>query len=421
MIIILLAILLLVIGLIYIISKKIFHPTIILFSLWFVIISFAYAGMYDMIDINVRTYYIIFLGLFSFFIGNLFSSFFIRKNNVQERETLLNFNWKFAYIFLYISLFGTSILFFVTFKYLLLGYSFSQIHNMFYGYGEANKLLSDFLNSIVTWISLPSLYLSIFVAIISFFDKKSNKKFILLTILSLFFYIIGNASRMILIIVVLSIFVMFLYYNENISKKTKRYIKILIILLLLLFLILTFLRTSSSSSSVNSLYAYMSIPVALLDKWINIFDSSVSFNYTYGGSFFYGIISWINWFISKVGYNLPIYNIIYQHIIDTQNVWFQIFPGKVYNAYCTMFYYFYMDFGIFGIFLESFIFGILAYIPYKNIVKYKNKKYLLYYLLIFQCILFSFVRWTPATASFIIELLGAKLIVNGNKIKKEFK
>jgi oligosaccharide repeat unit polymerase len=380
-----------------------------------------------MSEISDKTYYIVIIGILGFLIGNVISACIklykeskkiigLKRENKNEIHKF-NINWGFANIILLISLSGTAALFLVTLKYLLSGYSFLQIHNMFYAYGENNQLLSGFFNDYVVWIAVPCLYVSLFVALVGFFEKKAKKIYLLGTITSMLFYLVGNASRFVIVTVLVSIVVLIFYYKPTIDKKVKKNVKQIFIGACIVFIFLMLVRTRTSTNrSVNSIYAYLSIPIGLLDYWVNWFDS-VGNSYAYGGGFLFGIIAWINWFTSKLGFQLSIYSLVSSYVINTQNVWVNIFPTKSYNAFCTMFYYFYFDFGMIGVVLESIIFGYMCHnVYYKSIIK-NDKNNLLLYLLFIQCILFSFVRWQIGTANFIVEYIAIKILISKIKIK----
>lgn len=404
-------------------TKKISHPAIVFGMLWVTIITFSLLGLYNLNKVGNSTYYLLFTGIFSFFLGVIGASAFkgnFKKlrlkplNDEIKKEIPLHINWRMAYIVLFISMFGTSILFFSTLKYLMSGYSLMQIHNLFYGYGEDTKLMSDTMNAIISWISVPCLYVSISVLIVSFFEKNTKKIFSILTIVSMLFYLFGNASRIMIIVLLFSTIVIYECYHGKIDIKLKRKTKKLLFFCVIMFMILMVARRSNNPNKVNSIYAYLTLPVNLFDYWVSDFKSN-SLPYTYGGGYIFGIISWINWFTSKIGMELPVYSVVSQYVINTQNIWVNVFPGRSYNAFCTMFYYFYFDFGIIGIILGSFIYGWICYLVYYKAIIEKNRKMLLMYLLVIQTILFSFIRWQFGTANFIVEIVMSYLIIRGKE------
>ena len=62
------------------------------------------------------------------------------------------------------------------------------------------------------------------------------------------------------------------------------------------------------------------------------------------------------------------------------------------NAYCTMFFNFYNDFGVFGVFLGSFLFGFFCMLAYSFFVRRKNTRSLVCYLILIQFMFFSVAR-----------------------------
>jgi oligosaccharide repeat unit polymerase len=82
-----------------------------------------------------------------------------------------------------------------------------------------------------------------------------------------------------------------------------------------------------------------------------------------------------------------------------------------------MFYYFYFYFGYIGVFLGSLLFGYFCYRIFSKSILSNNRNNIILYLLVVQCILFSFVRWQIGTSSFIIEYIAIKLITSNIKIK----
>ncbi|HFU3970355.1 TPA: O-antigen polymerase [Streptococcus suis] len=404
-----LVLLLLVVS--YLLSKTLLNPIVMFLCLWSVILLFSSLGLYNMNKVSEKTYILILLGIIAFVIGGVISFSLLSVNgSIQKNIQLnLNYNHSIARICLGISFIGMLYLFLTSLQLLLQGYNLNQIHNMFYGYGEHSMLLSDTVHAIINWICLPLLYVSLFYASINIFNRKYSYFFIL-TFFTLFLYLIGNASRVMLGIVAINFLILMKFYNINLSKKFKKKIRQAIILFVLFFIFLTLSRINTqNSNNVNSLYAYFTIPVNLFDYWINWFDS-VGAEHTNGGAFVFGFLSWINFFMEKIGINFLNYNTISEYIMATQNRWINVFPGKSYNAFVTMFYYFYMDLGSLGIVIGSSLFGFISYYTYFYSVKIRNANNLLYYLFIVQCILTSFVRWQIGSVSFVVELIAIMMI-----------
>ncbi len=85
-----------------------------------------------------------------------------------------------------------------------------------------------------------------------------------------------------------------------------------------------------------------------------------------------------------------------------QNSWIEVFPRNWYNAYVSCFFYFYLDFGIIGVMLGSFVFGKISSIFYNLLIKNKSLLSILIYMIILQCIIDSFIRWQLGTFTLLL-------------------
>ena len=192
------------------------------------------------------------------------------------------------------------------------------------------------------------------------------------------------------------------FYKKSISKKTKKAAVAVIAFVLAVLLLITAVRAEGSTGKkVNTFYAYLSIPTYLFDYYVK----RVGEARLHGSAFFYGLLTFFNYFTSKIGFEIPMYTEAYEIIQKTQDGWVDVFPGEYYNAYVSMFYYFYIDFGIVGIILGSAFFGYICYMVYHGAFKKKNIVALIYYMLIIQCIICSLVRWQFATITMVIAFL----------------
>ena len=346
-----------VIGLIalfaFIHSKKFANPIVLFCGLWFVVVLFSSIKLYGMLDFSDSVFTIIFIGVLSFCVGAYFSMYKAPVNrgkiSNETAQTKIVVNWPIANLFLAVSFISMTMLMVAACYYLLQGYSFSDIHGMYNEYGNHKKLLPDFLSSIISWIAVPCLYGAIFIALsLLFINKRTRreKRYIYLVAATSVMYIFGSASRILMAIIAVVVFLLYQCFSRQFTKKQKRTILLLFVCVCLI--ILFFLIVRKGSRKINTIYAYLSIPAPIFSHWKEWFD--VSGNYLYGGATFYGILSWINFFTSKIGLELPVVVTAREYIVATQDTWLVLFQsGYVYNAFCTIFYYFYMDFGIFGV------------------------------------------------------------------------
>lgn len=414
-----------VIGLIalfaFIHSKKFANPIVLFCGLWFVVVLFSSIKLYGMLDFSDSVFTIIFIGVLSFCVGAYFSMYKAPvnrgKTSNETAQTKIVVNWPIANLFLAVSFISMVVLTFIAIYYLLTGRSFYDIHGMFNDNDEFGWFLPKFIN----WIAVPCLYGSVFIAISLLFSSNRTKResaYIYYVAVTVIMYVFGSASRMMMGIIAIMSLILFQCFNKQFSKKQKK--RILFLLLCACLIVLFFIIVRKGSRNINTIYAYFSIPAPIFAHWKDWFD--VSGNYLYGGATFYGVLSWINFFTSKIGLELPVVVTAREYIVATQDTWLVLFQsGYVYNAFCTIFYYFYMDFGIFGVIIFDLLFGFISYRLYHNIFVLKNYRLLPYYLLIIQCIIFSFVRWQGGTQGFIIELIVVYCSVTRKQLYKNTK
>lgn len=80
----------------------------------------------------------------------------------------------------------------------------------------------------------------------------------------------------------------------------------------------------------------------------------------------------------------------------------QVFPRHEYNAFASMFYYFYMDFREIGVFLGGVTWGVICAKTYKLAKEKQDDKSFAILLIIFQAIIKTMVRWEFASPSFFV-------------------
>ena len=403
-------------------NKNVAHPIILFFGLWFSCILCASLRLYGMQEYSSKSLVVIITGLVSFAIGcglaflvKYYKFKIVPVEGLRPRKIRMNISKKMLYLILAASFAGIILLDFAAVRALRHGVSYSYIRNMYYGYGNAKKLISStFLNTYINWISVPSLYALIPVSLINMFEKKGDKLFSALVMLAAVMYIFGSAGRFMLMFMVVQVVAMLNYYSHTITKKTKKRMVLIVIAVFAALMLLTVIRSEGASrKKVNTIYAYLSIPVYLLGYWL---DANGSVGRLHGSGFFYGILTFFNYFTSKLGFDIPAYRAAYDTIQVTQDQWVAVFPHEWYNAYVSMFYYFYIDFGMIGVILGCILFGYLCYIVYYSAFVKKDKCALLYYMLLIQCIICSLVRWQLGTITMVLTFI-IEFMLTFNRIR----
>lgn len=403
-------------------SRNVAHPLVLFLGLWFSCILCASLRLYNMRAYSSKGLAVIMIGLVSFSIGcglaflvKYYKIHIVPIDGMCPHKIRMNISRRMLYLILAASFAGILLLNLATIRALRHGVSYSYIRNMYYGYGNAQKLIaSTFLNTYINWISVPSLYALIPVSLINLFERKGDKRFSVLVMIAAVMYIFGSAGRFMLMFMLVQVVAMMNYYHATITKKTKKRMVVIVLAVLVALLLLTVIRSKGASGKkVNTIYAYLSIPVYLLSYWL---DATGSVGQLHGSGFFYGILTFFNYFTSKLGFDIPAYREAYNVIQVTQDNWVAVFPNEWYNAYVSMFYYFYIDFGIAGVILGCIFFGYLCYIVYYSAFINKEKCALLYYMLLIQCIICSLVRWQLGTITMVLTFI-IEFMLTFNKIR----
>ena len=128
---------------------------------------------------------------------------------------------------------------------------------------------------------------------------------------------------------------------------------------------------------------------------------------TYGNAFLRGFLEFINFVLGKVGMETPNFWSMQETFDLIQNRWIEIFPGNWYNAYVSSFLYFYMDLGTIGVILGSYIFGKISKWSYRKLLDEKEIFYEIFYMLIIQTIVDSFIRWQMGNFAFLVTFFYA--------------
>jgi len=377
------------------IKKNYTSPLIFWCGIWLVSTFFVWLNPYDMIEISNKAIWIITLGIFSFCLGTykLTKYKYIINTNIK-----LNF-WKrdnFNNIVCY-TLLGTTLIFNIVLtidalKMMRNGMLYSSIRDVLFSYGDNSFSFfkSTFMSTFYSWIVGPSMSALLILLIINIIFKKLPKIFNFVTFIDICLYIFSNSGRMILMHTVFHIFFLYKYYGYKMPKKYKKKALIGIFMVAIALLAITFFRIKNVVS-VPTIYSYFSIDYPLLSYWINYVDT-IGQKF-YGNGFFRGILEGVNFFLRKIDMATPLFWDM-QEIFDLiQNRWIEIFPKNWYNAYVSIFFYYYIDFGILGVISGSYIFGKVASIIYDVMKRENTLLAIMIYMLIIQVIGDSFIRW----------------------------
>lgn len=398
-----------------IVKKNYIHPVVYFFGIFCIPLLFSIIDFYDsMIEISNTTIWILALGMFGFAVGTMpnirfrLGIFGGKTGNDQK----LVYRKKIIYAVLAISFVFNLFMSLTTIGFLFKGYAYSSIRDLMFGYSGATETFfkTTFLSTFNSWISAPCTYLIASIAVLEVFEKKMPLWMHVIMLLDVGMYIFATGGRLIVLTILLQAFFLLQYYKIELPKKMKKKILKIGILLVLGLLVMTVYRTKESdinSKNVSSIYSYFNIPIPILSVWVE--KAKESGIYGYGMGFCNGIMEIATYIFRKVGIIIQPYEIVSEQLYLPQTKWLQIYQGHWYNAFCTLFYYFYVDFRLPGVFLESMIFGMICKRYYRKSCLMQNKKYLPAYLTILQVITMAFIRWQFGTLAHINTMVLALL------------
>lgn len=339
-------------------KKKIIKNYYLIFNCWWIIwlfISIINLGEFYLISLN--TYLKIFFGLFFFNITMM------KKNKKNTCNRVLNLNRLKKFYILEIIYFLINIyMVFKIFKIVDVVNEYWKVRLVFYGIKFETINMQLFSRSIYAHIYnfFKVVNLINFIFSLILFFKYNKKKLLILCILNIGIYCFVSGGReFIAYIIILAIFL----FKAKLLKKGILYIGILIFFTL----IMTLLRERSLDKIWLVIVTYYSGAIAYMD---NLFKEG-NFKFYNGELFFSGIIAPIKFLLKRLSINAGINGIsevgekLMKFIqISETNTFF-----KQYNALATMYFWFYLDFGIMGIIGYSFFLGKIYYYIYSKINK----------------------------------------------------
>jgi len=115
--------------------------------------------------------------------------------------------------------------------------------------------------------------------------------------------------------------------------------------------------------------------------------------YGYGMASFYGVFYPFMFILTLAGWKYPIWLTTIRDLsfMNLENV--VLLGSARMNAFVTTFFQFYLDGGMFGVFVGGVLFGFFVMHFYKKAKNGTDDKYTLIYLLLLQKLIFSFVRF----------------------------
>ena len=382
-------------------KREMISPLGIFSLLWMIVIFLYELHLYGIFDVSFNTTFALFLGVIGYIVGYAFFKIFpLRMKNNKRRI----FHYNRVSIVAALAFISSFAFYIPNILYVINGNAIEVLKTrLVLGDIDAGGALMQYFVRPVSYIVL---------AITAYFVITNRKKnlLIILGILFAIFDFAGTASKTGISLLLLFVIVSYFLYADYVSfiKRNKR---ILILAVVGLVCFVGFLL------GFQGIYFYICGCVPMLDKIVNE-GFYMSSGHSYGFLSFNSVIR----FFIKI---LDVFGIkIDSKMFDLANDYFQRFEYTTsvsnngnFNAFHTMFGDFYVDFGLFGVFVLSLLFGILSCWAYKIVKKEKSLwGHVLFCTIIFYTV-FGIVRFQMSNTYFglmlIYTLLFLKPIMHG--------
>jgi oligosaccharide repeat unit polymerase len=406
-------------------SKKV-NPIIVMYTLWGVVLFLSSIRLFDLREVENKTYYIILIGLISYAIGTYFCKLILANklksyiSNQLKNEHKYVLRYKLMYlvglIIIIVYIYDLS----KTYTYLLNGNSLSYIRSLAQ---DSNSLInanrSQIENAIRILIVTPGAIALQPIVATDFWLGKKDKKLIIINLFIIVLRLITDGSRSLVTLFLIHFILLFIFCGKKIINKSykikiynsinSRRKKTTIFLMIIVFLIILYKSTISRSgeNALRFVYYYLSMEPYMFQVWSQIVDATdlIAYGVASTNGFWFVFFYLTKNILTFLDYP-QFWSEINNFIMLTDSQWQIIAANGVQaNAYVSLFWFLYLDGRLLGITLGMFIYGVVCYKVYDKAINLINIKNMCFYLIILQGLIFSFVRFQFADIYYAIVVL----------------
>ncbi|MGZ0874782.1 O-antigen polymerase [Priestia megaterium] len=395
-------------------EKNIYNPTSFFSLMWLIIVFLASLRLYDLYEASSLTYLIILIGTFSFLFGSFMTQFFKIKHVKYYAGHTTNGNRTSILNGEPIGLYSVRICAIIVFL-IYIPYFVEAIQMISSGLTmqeiKANATSSEFrvsgLNAILyTYIAQPLRFILIPIAILNLtIDKRKDYLLLILTFCIIIFHFVSTGSKISLFyLAVQLVLVIFMFKRKKNLLNRKMKIGIRIISILIVVIVYYYLSQKDKGAGI-SLYTYISGAIPHLSIKLESFLSHPT--YTYGMTSFQGLVRPFINILPSLGLTAgpPELFSTSEQITEYIESTSYIGNGLAYNAFVTMFYYFFVDGHLLGVIIGSLFYGIFCGNAYIKTAINPTRRSIVLYLMIIQLLLTSMVRFQFSNIVYALSFL----------------
>lgn len=402
-----------------------FNPGSIFLYMWggvFILYSFR---LFSINSITSSTRMVFFVGILSFVLGYL--PLFLSSNkghnfpSVEDPKNELKIASNKRQFFLLLTIFSI-VLYFIQFLQLLPYWLSGGVPLVKQANAEKFIVGSGIVDTLVTFIANPIQILTLFSFSIDFFFSRGRYFYIqtFLTLLLAVLKYLVSGSKFSLIMLILPFLLVYLIYssvNKSLDKRfsLSRYKS----LILILTFFIVYLLQDKEGDWVRSLYFYLVGNVPFGDFAITHIENQDI--YFYGFVTFNGLFRLFTILFKFIGVNFDFFNIVneaYDSMLLFEKAVY-ISPTEQYNAFTSIFTYFYKDGGIYAVIVFSGFLGWLSKQVYRKLNYQLSYFNVLLYLVLCYVLFFSLVRIQTYNITVVLALFYAFLLFQGKELDRE--
>lgn len=396
-------------------EKSIINIQTLFCLLWCIVCYMASLRLYDMIYFSDEIYVIFLVGCLGFSIGcNLYKPIyrhFAYNTSYSINQRYFNLTYYVVTVFMVYFTIKTIFL-------LKSGVAYSDIRNMWgvIDY-EGAMITSKFEIFIRNFILMPVIpvfncLLLLHILRVINIEKKGVIQILILCVL----YIFVSGSRIVITNLLFQGFLFIFLFKIKLQKRLLKKIIVGIVLLGIAISAISEYREREHAlvdwDTTKTYYAYCALPVPMCSYHKERADQ-MNFR-SYGLSFFKGPISLILYPASILGIPRPTAFMETEDFYSGVNEYVSIFYGLNHNAYVSLFFYFYVDFGLIGVFLGSLIYGAFLYWLYRKTTAHCNLRNILLLLIAFISLSKCFAKWEFQSTEYILSFVYVYLLTRKN-------
>lgn len=395
------------------------NPITLFCGVWTAVL-FAYSlHLFKLYTASELTVTICIVGVFSFFIGAMLRAVLYRKfkSSIETKDNFLrnrvniasvnivtssriNYKLLFALNCLSLALFMPFAI--MTLKLLMSGHGFDYIRDMYMdedGGSLGGSKLTAYIMSFFLW---PWNYVIIPLTVIAFVVDKSHSKikrlFLYTSVANVLIFVIVTAGRVSMVYCAMYFVLVCLLMGKRLRlTKSQKYI-ILATIVLIVVGISVISASRGSPAFLQNAYVYICGCMPFASNRLKIYYSQSGVK-TLGFASFRGV-----WMILMIPLSKIIgYPDLYLEAVENIYVQDRIYiaPHQGYNAFTSLFYYFFIDGGMLGVVILSAIYGCISMDSYIRMLKNRDYKSLLVYCIVAFGLIFSMVRFQFATMRYV--------------------